>query len=122
MLQGEHSAILSTYIKLPFVMKIFVLYIFDWPFYIGFTVYETQLFKFHFHIHYFFHVNPDQFCFVIKIVEMKYFVCNIHSLTNLPHVYCIYDIQMFFTVMNHFQCAKSGAKCGPWPPGLVSDI
>ena len=25
MLQGEHSAILSTYIKLPFVIKIFVL-------------------------------------------------------------------------------------------------
>ena len=39
MLQGEHSAILSTFIKLPFVMKIFVLSIFEWPFYTGFTVY-----------------------------------------------------------------------------------
>ena len=29
MLQGEHSAILSTFIKLPFVMKIFVLSIFE---------------------------------------------------------------------------------------------
>ena len=38
MLQGEHSAILSTFIKLPFVIKIFVLSIFEWPFYIGFTV------------------------------------------------------------------------------------
>ena len=28
MLQGEHSAILSTFIKLPFVIKIFVLSIF----------------------------------------------------------------------------------------------
>ena len=37
MLQGEHSAILSTFIKLPFVIKIFVLSIFEWPFYIGFT-------------------------------------------------------------------------------------
>ena len=36
MLQGEHSAILSTFIKLPFVIKIFVLSIFEWPFYIGF--------------------------------------------------------------------------------------
>ena len=32
MLQGEHSAILSTFIRLPFVIKIFVLSIFEWPF------------------------------------------------------------------------------------------
>ena len=38
MLQGEHSAILSTFIKLPFVVKIFVLSIFECPFYSGFTV------------------------------------------------------------------------------------
>ena len=37
MLQGEHSAILSTFIKEPFVIKIFVLSIFEWPFYTGFT-------------------------------------------------------------------------------------
>ena len=37
MLQGEHSAIFSTFIKLPFVIKIFVLFIFEWPFYTGFT-------------------------------------------------------------------------------------
>ena len=38
MLQGEHSAILSTFIKLPFVIQIFVLSIFELPFYTGFTV------------------------------------------------------------------------------------
>ena len=38
MLQWEHSAILSTFIKLPFVIKIFVLSIFEWPCYTGFTV------------------------------------------------------------------------------------
>ena len=38
MLQVEHSAILSTFIKLPIVIKIFVLSIFEWPFYAGFTV------------------------------------------------------------------------------------
>ena len=38
MLQGEHSAILLTLIKLPFVIKIFVLSIFEWLFYTGFTV------------------------------------------------------------------------------------
>ena len=39
MFQGEHSAILSTFIKLPFVIKIFALFIFEWSFYTGFTVY-----------------------------------------------------------------------------------
>ena len=39
MLQGEHSVILLTFIKLPFVIKIFVLSIFEWPFYTGSTVF-----------------------------------------------------------------------------------
>ena len=39
MLQGEHSAILSTFIKLPFVIKINVLSIFEWPLKTGFTVF-----------------------------------------------------------------------------------
>ena len=38
MLQGEHSAIRSTFIKLPFVIKIFVMSIFEWPLKTGFTV------------------------------------------------------------------------------------
>ena len=38
MLQGEHSAILSTFIKLPFVFKTFVLSIFGQPLKAGFTV------------------------------------------------------------------------------------
>ena len=38
MLQGEHSAILSTFIKLPFVTRNFVLSIFEWPLKAGFTV------------------------------------------------------------------------------------
>ena len=38
MLQGEHSAILSTFIRLPFVFKTFVLSIFEWPLKTGFTV------------------------------------------------------------------------------------
>ena len=38
MLQGEHSAILSTFIMLPIVIKIFVLSIFERTFYRGFTV------------------------------------------------------------------------------------
>ena len=38
MLQGEHSAILFTFIKLSLIIKIFVLSIFEWLFYRGFTV------------------------------------------------------------------------------------
>ena len=39
MFQGEHSAILSTFIKLLFVIKISVMSIFERPFRTGFTVY-----------------------------------------------------------------------------------
>ena len=41
----EHSAILSAFIKLKFVIKTFVLSIFEWPFKTGFTVlcYNTYL-------------------------------------------------------------------------------
>ena len=38
MFRWEHSAILSIFIKLPFVIKIFVLSIFEYPYYTGFTV------------------------------------------------------------------------------------
>ena len=46
----EHSAILSTFIKLPVVIKTFVLSIFEWWFYTGLTVYKIlirQLFQEH---------------------------------------------------------------------------
>ena len=38
MLQREHSVILLIFIKQPFVIEIFVLSIFEWSFYTGFTV------------------------------------------------------------------------------------
>ena len=38
MLQGEHSAILLTFIELSFVIKFFVLSIFEWLLKTGFTV------------------------------------------------------------------------------------
>ena len=51
MLQREHSAKLSTFIKLPFVIKIFVLSIFEWPFYTGLTVIKNVfLFSQHKHM------------------------------------------------------------------------
>ena len=39
MLKGEHFLTLFTFIKLPFVIKIFVLSIFEGPFYTNLTVY-----------------------------------------------------------------------------------
>ena len=39
MLQWEHTAILSTFIELPLIIKIFVLFIIEWPFYTGLTDY-----------------------------------------------------------------------------------
>ena len=38
MLQGEHSALLSTFIKLLHVIKIVVLSILEWPLKTGFTI------------------------------------------------------------------------------------
>ena len=43
MLQGEHSANLSTCIKLPFIFKTFVLSIFEWSLKPGFTVKFSQV-------------------------------------------------------------------------------
>ena len=45
MLRGVHSAILLTFIKLPFAIKIFVLSIFQLLFYIGFTVVHSKYFR-----------------------------------------------------------------------------
>ena len=42
MLQVEHSAILLTFIKIRIVIKIFVLSIFEWPFYTGFKVQDLS--------------------------------------------------------------------------------
>ena len=38
----EHSVILTTFIKLPFVIKIFVLSILEWPLKTGFTVFKIE--------------------------------------------------------------------------------
>ena len=43
MLQWEHSAILLTFMKLPSVIKIFVLSIFEWLFKTGFTVQALKI-------------------------------------------------------------------------------
>ena len=44
--RGEHSAVLSTIIKLPFVNKIPILSIFEWPLGTGFTIFVREAFPF----------------------------------------------------------------------------
>ena len=44
MLQGEHSAILLTFIKLSFVIKIFVFVFFEWLLKTCFTVLTTNMY------------------------------------------------------------------------------
>ena len=41
-LEGEHSAILLTFIRRPFVIKIFALSIFEWALYTGYTVFVNK--------------------------------------------------------------------------------
>ena len=41
------SAILLPFVKLPFVIKFFVLSIFEWPFHTGFTVWQMPLLNVH---------------------------------------------------------------------------
>ena len=48
MLQREHSAILLTCIKLPFVIMTFVLSVFEWPFCTGFIIFHIDRFAFYF--------------------------------------------------------------------------
>ena len=42
-LQGVHSVKILAFIKLPFFIKIFVMSMFEWPFYTGFTVLNMGL-------------------------------------------------------------------------------
>ena len=46
--EREHSAILLTFIKLPVVINTFVLSVFEWPFYTGFTVLVRTTFSGHY--------------------------------------------------------------------------
>ena len=72
MLQGEHSAIHLTFIKLPFAIKIFVLSFFAWPFYTGFTVLIHQTYRY-FHPHSAIRLTFIQLPFVIKIFVLSIF-------------------------------------------------
>ena len=69
MLQIEHTAILSTFIKLPFAIKIFVLSIFEWPLKTGFTIFWIQ-------------IRNNVLCFTNMISNFRFFIPrkNVHIL------------------------------------------
>ena len=78
MLQGEHSAILSTFIKLSFVIEIFVLSIFEWPLTTGYTIGQdleifslASLFS-----------ETCVWVFGLELNEKKQTVCNIVTSVN----------------------------------------
>ena len=77
--EWEHSAILSknailsTFIKLPIVFKIFVLTIFEWPFYTGFTVVYSDAAL----------VIFSQITYKITKILLRIFNRNISILTHL---------------------------------------
>ena len=86
MLQGEHSAILSTFIKLPFVSKLFVLSIFEWPLKTGFTVYylKNTLYLFIEHVSKLVCLNHTEIRMYTAIVIMLYnYEHHSHCLKNL---------------------------------------
>ena len=75
MLQEEHSAILSTFINLPFVIKICVLPIFEWPFYTGFTVSRNGVDHYHTQQN----VASDQSVYFILNLGITLFLNNMNT-------------------------------------------
>ena len=76
MLQGEHSAILWTFIKLPSVIKFFVLSFFEWLLKTGFTVTEAvDIYMSH----------DIRFCYFLnrRVVEASTRLCN-HTVSPEP--------------------------------------
>ena len=65
MLQREHSAILLTFIKQPFVIKIFVLSNVEWSFYTCFNVRMCS-----------FLVRPEPTIFGLSLTSYPYFICE----------------------------------------------
>ena len=82
MLRGEHSAILSNFIKLPFVIKTCVLSIFEWPFYTGFYVYSA---------------SRDTLCLEIFVLAMKH-----GTLTQGSDDVCVVFVDVVGRGFTHF--------------------
>ena len=90
MLQAEHSAILSTFIKLPFSIKTFILYIFEWPLKTGFTVQHNSRLS----------LNAGQkYCSILQ-----YFRPSLSYHFPLRPLFCLFiewSLKTGFTVQHH---------------------
>ena len=73
MFQVENSAILSTFIKLPIDILIYVLSIFEWPFYTGLNVYYIRIY-----ITTLLHVTPMDICIMVSFILVK--LCDLNTL------------------------------------------
>ena len=91
--QGEHSSILSTFIKLPFVIKIFVLSILNWQFYTCFTVFACWVFFHAFHI----------ICWLFKINFFKRFFQEHVRMSNILDTYTLWVMIYVQTVCKGYQ-------------------
>ena len=110
MLRGEHSAIPSTFIKLPFVIKIFVLSIFKWPIYPGVTVvsYQKGLYKQSRPRIRVFHVCYSDNHFVNSSPANKHFIDFFDLILYVP----VYNLSvMSGWVFLGWTCTKQGSMC-----------
>ena len=74
--QREHSPILLTFIKLPVVIKTYVLSIFEWTLYTGFTVYLKSSFAI---------ILPRMLKLFVLLFNSFYMCIPICVLVYLPH-------------------------------------
>ena len=80
MLQGEHSALLLTFIKQPFSIKTFVLSIFKWLLKTGFTVYTKCTIVLRVQ-----RIKPPKNCITsLKIVSQSENISTCHSQESNP--------------------------------------
>ena len=84
MLQGEHSAILLTCIKLPFSIKTLFLSIFKWPLKTGFTVF-----------HFFYNLFQPIISLALPLLCYQN-VCFYISILQCIHVYFKYFLGLLF--------------------------
>ena len=93
----EHSAILSTFIKLPFVIQIFVLSIFEWPFYTGFCIiFLTFLATF----------NMIVVCYLICLCTIVAYVANLMNHDQTAHGAVLSWFIQFISLVKTFICAS----------------
>ena len=98
MLQREHFAILSNFIKLPVAIKTFILSIFEWPFYTGFTVFSMMRVELKFckiiHLSIYF-IHKHVFWLSVKTDEMR------HDVAFHRGLYCLQSSKQIFMVEMH---------------------